>query len=118
MMWRRSLSRPGLAGLPCELDAAALERTCEDIGARGRDRDRPPAHRAGIVEKQRHHRVAEVSVLLALERQRMQRIDDHARQPRRIEQTLFQIEFPGAALLRKQKPLQAVGQPRHDALQV
>ena len=48
----------------------------------------------------------------------MQRIDDHARQPRRIEQALFQIELPGAALLREQKPLQAVGEPSDHALQV
>ena len=48
----------------------------------------------------------------------MQRIDDDARQPRRIEQAFFEIEFPGAVLLRQQQPLQAIGKPRDDALQV
>ena len=123
MMWRRSLRRPGLAGLPCvqpalarlaalpgaggeaqnlDLDAAAFQRARQNVGAGGRDRDRAPAHRAGIVEQKRDHRVAEIGVLLALERERMQRIDDDARQPRRIEQAFFQIELPGAALLRQQ----------------
>ena len=53
-----------------DLDAAALERARQDVGAGRRHRDRAAAHRAGIVEQQRHHRVAEVRVLLALERQR------------------------------------------------
>ena len=57
-------------------------------------------------------------VLLALERERMQRIDDHARQPRRIEHALFEIELPGAVLLRQQPPLQPVGEPSDHALQV
>ena len=48
----------------------------------------------------------------------MQRIDDDARQPRRIEHALFQIEFPGAVLLRHQPPLQPVGEPRDHALQM
>ena len=58
------------------------------------------------------------SVLLGLERQRMQRIDDDARQPRRIEQAFLEIEFPGAVLLRHQAALQPVGEPRHHALQM
>ena len=49
---------------------------------------------------------------------RMHRIDDDARQPRRIEQPFLQIEFPGAILLRQQQPLQPVGEPRDDALQM
>ena len=139
MMWRRSLSRPGirrlagrepvLARLPAlpgargeaedlDLDAAALERARQDVGAGRRDRDRPAAHRAGIVEQQRHHGVAEVGVLLVLERQRMQRIDDDARQPRRVEHALLEVELPGAVLLRQQPALQPVGEPRHHALQV
>ena len=48
----------------------------------------------------------------------MQRIDDDARQPRRIEQALFEVELPGAVLLRHQPALQPVGEPRDDALQV
>ena len=45
-------------------------------------------------------------------------IGDHARQPRRIENALFEIELPGAVLLRHQPALQPVGEPRHDALQM
>ncbi len=101
-----------------DLDAAALERARQDVGAGGGDRDRAAAHRAGIVQQQRHHGVAEFGVLLGLERQRVHRIDDDARQPRRIEDAFFEIEFPGAVLLRHQAPLQAVGEPRHHALQV
>ncbi len=48
----------------------------------------------------------------------MHRIDDDARQPRRIEQAFLEIEFPGAVLLRHQQPLQPVGEPRHHALQM
>ena len=48
----------------------------------------------------------------------MHRIDDDARQPRRIEQAFLQVELPGAVLLRHQAALQAVGQPRHHALQM
>ena len=48
----------------------------------------------------------------------MHRIDDDARQPRRIEQALFEVELPGAVLLRHQPALQPVGEPRHHALQV
>ena len=48
----------------------------------------------------------------------MQRIDDDARQPRRIELAFLQIEFPGAVLLRHQAPLQPVGKPRDHALQI
>ncbi len=48
----------------------------------------------------------------------MHRIDDDAGEPRRIEQTLFEIEFPGAVLLRHQAALQAMGKPRHHPLEV
>ena len=48
----------------------------------------------------------------------MQRIGDDARKPRRIELALFQVELPGTVLLRHQTPLQAVGEPRHHALQM
>ena len=120
---------PGLARLPAlpgargeaenlDLDAAALQRARQNVGAGRRHRDRAAAHRAGIVEQQRHHGVAEVGVLLALERQRMQRIDDDARQPRRIEQAFLEVELPGAVLLRHQPALQPVGEPRDHALQM
>src|SRR6516164_4242371 len=48
----------------------------------------------------------------------MQRIDDYARQPRRIEQALFQVELPGAILLRQEQPLQSVGEACDHALQM
>ena len=48
----------------------------------------------------------------------MQRIDDDARQTRRIELAFLQIELPRAVLLRHQPPLQPVGKPRHHALQM
>ena len=139
MMWRMSLTRPGLAGRPAssqasrllppfqarvvkpedlDLDAAALERAREDIAADRRDGDRPAAHRAGIVDQQRHHGVAEIGVALDLEAQRLQRVGDDAGQPRRVEQALFEVEFPAAVLLRHQPALQLVGEPRHGAGEV
>ena len=48
----------------------------------------------------------------------MQRIDDDARQPRRIEHAFFEVELPGAVLLRHQPALQPVGEPRDHALQM
>ena len=68
-----------------DLDAAALQRAGEDIGAAGGDHDRPSAHRAGIVEQQRDHRVAEGRVALLLEGERLEPIGDDAREPRGIE---------------------------------
>ena len=60
--WRLACSEPGfarLAALPgargeaedLDLDAAALERAREDVGAAGRDHDRAAAHRARVVEQ-------------------------------------------------------------------
>ena len=48
----------------------------------------------------------------------MHRIDDDARQPRRIEHALFEVELPGAVLLRHQAALQAVGETGDHALQI
>ena len=48
----------------------------------------------------------------------MHRVDDDARQPRRIELAFFEVELPGAVLLRHQAALQAVGEARHHALQM
>src|SRR5262249_3007782 len=120
---------PGFARLPAlpgaggkakdfDLDAAALQRARKNVGARRRYRDRSAAHRARVVEQQRHHGVAELGILLALERQRMQRVDDNAREPRRIEQPLFEVELPGAILLGHQAALQPIGEPRDDALEI
>ena len=78
----------------------------------------PPAHAARVVEQQRHDRVAEVGVALVLEGERVQRIDDDAGEPRRVERALLEVEVPGAVLLRHQLALQPVGEPRHRALQV
>ena len=133
MMWRRSLSRPGAGGLPT---ASHSSRDCppfqafvvkpristltpqrssvraKNIGAAGRNHDRPAAHRARIVEQQRHDGVAEVHVALAFERQRAHRIGDDAGEARRIEHAFFKIEIPAAVLLRKQPALQLVGELR------
>ena len=46
------------------------------------------------------------------------RIDDDARQPRGIEHAFFEVEFPGAVLLRHQPALQAIGEAGDDALQI
>ena len=48
----------------------------------------------------------------------MHRVGDDARQPRRIEDALLEIEIPGAVLLRHQPALQPVGEAGDDALQV
>ncbi len=45
-------------------------------------------------------------------------IGHHARQPRRIENALFEVELPGAVLLRHQPALEPVGETRDDALQM
>ena len=76
------------------------------------------AHRARIVEQQRHHRVAEVHVLLALEGQRLLRIDDDAHEAAGVEHALFEVELPRAVLLRHQLALQAVGEARDDGGEV
>src|SRR5690349_8744476 len=47
-------------------DPATLERPGKDVGADRRDRDRPSAHRPGIVDQQRHHGVAEFGIALDL----------------------------------------------------
>ena len=100
-----------------DLDAAALQRARQDVGAGRGDRDRAAAHGAGIVEEQRHDGVAEGGLALLLEGERRERVDDHARQPRRVEDALLEVEIPGAVLLREQAALQPVGEPRHGAVQ-
>ena len=82
---------PRLTALPCsrreaedlDLDAATLQCAGQNIGAGGGDRNRTAAHRSRIVDEQGHDRIAELHILLALERQRLARIGDHSRQPRR-----------------------------------
>src|SRR6202165_452662 len=48
----------------------------------------------------------------------MIRVGHYARQARGVENAFFEIELPGAVLLRHQSALQAVGEPRDDALQM
>ena len=95
------------------LDAAAFQRPRQNIGASRRNRNRPAAHRAGIVQQQRHNCIAEIGVLFAFEAQGLLRIHNHAAETRRVQNSLFKVKFPGAVLLRHQPPLQAVCQPRH-----
>ena len=98
------------------LDAAALKRARKNIRAGGGDGDRSTAHRARIVEQKRNDRISKLGVFFSLERKGMQRIDDDAREARRIELALLEIEFPGAVLLRHQAPLQPIGKTRDNAL--
>ncbi len=92
-----------------DLDAAALERARQDIGAARRHHDRPAAHGAGVVEQQRHDGIAEIRIALALERERVHGVDDHAGETRGVERAFLEVEIPGAALLRQQAALQPVG---------
>src|SRR3546814_10636269 len=64
-----------------------------------------------------YHGVAELGVALHLVRQRMHRVHDDPRQARSVQHALFQIEVPGAGLHGEQAALEAVGEPRDDALQ-
>ena len=48
----------------------------------------------------------------------MQRVGDDAGEPGGIEQPLFQVELPRAGLAREQAPLQPVGEPADDAVQL
>jgi len=63
-----ALPRAGGEAENLDLDAAALQRARQNVGAGRGHRDRTTAHRAGIVDQQGHHGIAEIGVLLALER--------------------------------------------------
>src|SRR3954452_5293874 len=97
-----ALPRPRGKAENLDLDAAALQCPRQNIRAGRCNRNRPPAHRTGIVQQQRHHGVAERRFLFVHERQRMIGIGDHARQPGGIENAFLQIKLPGAVLLRYQ----------------
>ena len=116
----RLAALPGAGGEAedLDLDAAALQRARQDVGAGRGDRDRPAAHRAGIVEQQRDDGVAELGVALGLEGQRVHRVDDDARQAGGVEHAFLEVEVPGAVLLRHQAALQPVGEAADGALQV
>ena len=51
-------------------------------------------------------------------KERVHRIDDDARQARRVEHALLEVEVPGAVLLGEQPALQAVGEAGDRARQV
>ena len=57
-------------------------------------------------------------VLLALEGERLEGIDDDARQAGRVEHALLEVELPGPVLLGEQPALQPVGEPADHALEV
>ena len=101
-----------------DLDAAALQRAGENIGAGCSNGDRASAHGAGIVDQEAHDGVAELRVLLLLEGECLERIHHDARQPRGIENAFFEIEIPGAVLLRHQPALETVGEASDDTLQI
>ena len=138
-MWRRSLRRPGLAGLPA---ASQVSRACPPFQARvvkpristltpqrssvrarisaqqaatmiGRPRMLPELSSSSVTTVSRKIRVA-----LVLEGQRMHRVGDDAGEAGGVERAFLEVEIPGAALLRHQLALQAVGQTRHGTLQV
>src|SRR5260221_5219526 len=113
-----ALPRPRGEAENLDLDAGALECARQDVGAHRRDGDRPAAHRAGIVDQQADHGVAEIGLLLALVGEREGRVGDDARQPRGVEHALVEIELPGPRLLGYQAALQPVGEARDDALQM
>ena len=112
-----ALPRPGGKAQDLDLDLTAFQRAGKNIGADRGDGNRPAAHRAGIVQEQRHHSVAEFGVLLDLEGQGRGRVRHHAGQPSGVQDALFLVELPAAALLRLQAALQLVGQARHRAAQ-
>ena len=101
-----------------DLDSAALQGAGEDVGARRRDADGTPAHGAGIVDQQRHHRVAEIRFLLLLVGQGMQWVGDDARQPGGVEQPFVEVELPRPLLLGEEPALEAVGEPADDRLEI
>src|SRR6266478_3750633 len=98
-MCRRSLSRPGLGGLPAAIHFS---------------RDWPPFQarvvkpRISTLTPQRSSVRARMSALIAA---------TVIGRPR-VEHALVEVELPGPRLLRHQAALQPVGEPRDDALQV
>ena len=79
----------------------------------GRPRIEPELSRSSVTT------VSRKSVSFScLKDERLIRVDDDARQPRRVEHALLEVELPGAVLLRQQPALQAVGEAADDALQM
>src|SRR4029079_1566644 len=73
------------------LDAAALERARKDVRAGRGYRYRTPAHRARIVQEERHHGVAERRFLFMHERKRVVGVGHDPRQPRGIQNAFLEI---------------------------
>ena len=77
-----------------DLHAAAFQRARQDVGAHRRDRDRPAAHRSGIVDQQGDDGVAEVGFALALIGLAVERLHHHTGQFGTVQQAFVQVEFP------------------------
>ena len=119
---------PFFAGLPAlpgasgeaenlHLHVAALQGACQHIRADRGDGDRATAHRAGIIDQKGYDRVAELGLLLDLERERRGRVGNDASEAARIQQPFIEIEFPTAVLPGQQPALQFVGEPSDCAFQ-
>src|SRR5690606_15716496 len=89
-----ALPRAGGETEDLDLHAAAFERAGHDVGADRGDADGPPAHRARVVDQQRHDGVLEFLLALDLVTQRMAGADHDAGQPRGIKQALLLVEVP------------------------
>ena len=87
---------PGAGGEAEDLDlhAAALQRAGENVGAGRSHRDRPPAHGTGIIDQKCDHRIAEIGVLFAFERERLLRINHNAGEAGGVKLPLLKIKFP------------------------
>ncbi len=98
---------PGAGGKAqdLDLDVATLQRAGQNIGADRGDGNRPPAHRAGVIQQQGHTGVAEFGVLFDLERQRGCGIGHDTGQTTGIQRAFLKVEFPRPVLLRLQATL-------------
>ena len=95
-----------------DLDGAALQRAGQDVAAHRRHRDRPAAHRPGVVDQQAHDGVAKFHVEFAFVGQRLQRVDHNPGEAAGIQHPLVEVELPGPGLLRQQASLQPVRELR------
>ena len=93
--------------------AAALEHPREDLDGQGGNLHRAAAHRARVIDQQRHHRAGEGRFGLLLERPRGAAAGDKRGQPRAVQLALVEIEPPLPRLARHQHPHQPLGQSRH-----
>ena len=138
-MWRRSLRRPGLGGLPACSQASrdwppfqarvvkprisTLTPQRSSVRARmsaqvaatviGRPRIEPELSSSSVTTVSRNS----VS-RSALKDERLHRVDDDARQARGVDDAFLEVEVPAAVLLRHQAALQAVGEAADGALQM